>query len=97
MSKVYTLLLKLFPIKIIFNKVKIVKIRNISDKTFLPIEEEILIHCGEVIGIVKHGQNNEHVNSKLDLFVYKVEKVENLQDIVSPMAYCLFYRKKITS
>jgi ubiquitin carboxyl-terminal hydrolase 8 len=26
-----------------------------------------------------------------------IERVEQLQDIVSPMAYCLFYRKKITS
>jgi ubiquitin carboxyl-terminal hydrolase 8 len=54
-------------------------------------------HIGGVMGghytsFVKNADNNWcHYNDT------SVEKVDNLQDIVSPMAYCLFYRKKITS
>lgn len=66
---IISFLSKLFPIKNILNKVKI---RDISNKTFL---------SNEVIGIVKHGQNPEHVNSHLDLFVYKVEQIKNLYHV----------------
>ena len=51
-------------------------------------------HIGGVMGghytsFVKNADNNWcHYNDT------SVEKLENVQDIVSPMAYCLFYRKK---
>jgi ubiquitin C-terminal hydrolase len=54
-------------------------------------------HIGGVMG----GHYTSFVKNADNIWCYyndtSVEKVDNLQDIVSPMAYCLFYRKKITS
>jgi len=54
-------------------------------------------HIGGVMG----GHYTSFVRSANGIWCHyndtNVEKVEHLQDIVSPMAYCLFYRKKITS
>ena len=44
---------------------------------------------GHYTSFVKNAENNWiHFNDE------RVEKVENPKTIVSPMAYCLFYRKK---
>lgn len=54
-------------------------------------------HIGGVMG----GHYTSFVKNADEVWCHyndiSVEKVEELQDIVSPMAYCLFYRKKITS
>ena len=52
-------------------------------------------HCGTIMG----GHYTSFVRNATNEWVHyndsSVEKVENVTSIISPMAYCLFYRKKI--
>lgn len=53
-------------------------------------------HIGSVMG----GHYTSFVKNADDIWVNyndtSVEKIDNIEQIISPMAYCLFYRKKIT-
>ena len=53
-------------------------------------------HIGSVMG----GHYTSFVKNADDIWVHyndtSVEKIDNIEQIISPMAYCLFYRKKIT-
>jgi ubiquitin carboxyl-terminal hydrolase 8 len=52
-------------------------------------------HIGSVIG----GHYTSFVKNADDIWVHyndtSVEKIEDINEVISPMAYCLFYRKKI--
>jgi ubiquitin C-terminal hydrolase len=68
-----------------------------KNKSFVYDLFGICNHCGTIMG----GHYTSFVRNADNLWLHyndsSVEKIENVTSIISPMAYCLFYRKKNTS